>query len=147
MWGVRAQEVAAPGYKDGAYLRHARKPNSSFWDPQEAPCPTAQPNKGIHCAPAPTAFPAGGLDHLWCWPWLHHRLWHHDGRFRGCRNSKERVGLAGQAALNEGLSQDWCRTLTSRPVLTHQLAGCSSAESGVSVPPGIHWPEHGPICQ
>lgn len=34
-----------------------------------------------------------------------------------------------------------------RPVLTHQLVRCSSAESGVSVPPSVHWLEHGPICQ
>lgn len=55
-------------------------------------------------------------------------------------------GAAGRARCPEqGILWDW--GLTDQQASTHQLVGCSPAESGGSVPSGVHWLECGPICQ
>lgn len=47
----------------------------------------------------------------------------------------------------EGHHRTDCWTLAGRLTPTYQLVRYSSAESGVSVPPGAHDLEHEPICR
>ena len=47
MWGAQVQEVAAPDYKDGAYLRQSRTPNSGSWGPPRDSLTNNAPNSPV----------------------------------------------------------------------------------------------------